>query len=131
MTVRPVVRVGVEVGKTATEVRWAIDLTSNAGALPMAVLVHTGQQVVHVPGRVVNPMTGVFRGEAKSDATSWRELRTAEARPVRVRSRGGSPRAAVPMGDRVAISAWRVGRRTVFPPDGKRFPSRRMCVSLQ
>jgi transposase len=55
-------------GKTASEVRWAIDLTSNAAALLVAVLVATGQPVVYVPGPVVNRMTGAFRGEANSDA---------------------------------------------------------------
>jgi hypothetical protein len=49
------------------EVRWAIDLTSSAAALLVAVLMATGQPVVYVPGRVVNRMTGVFRGEGKSD----------------------------------------------------------------
>lgn len=60
--------------KTATEVRWAVDLTSNAAALLLAVLVTTGQRVVYVPGRVVNRMTGVFRGEAKSDAKDARVI---------------------------------------------------------
>ncbi|MEX5637039.1 IS110 family transposase, partial [Parafrankia sp. FMc2] len=55
-------------GQAAGEVRWAIDLTGSAAALLMAVLVASGQQVVYVPGRVVNRMTGVFRGETKSDA---------------------------------------------------------------
>lgn len=61
-------------GQAAVEVRWAIDLTSNAAALLSAVLVATGQQVVYVPGRVVNRMTGVFRGEAKSDAKDARVI---------------------------------------------------------
>lgn len=61
-------------GRAATEVRWAIDLTSNAAALLVAVLVATGQRVVYVPGRVVNRMTGVFRGEAKSDAKDARVI---------------------------------------------------------
>ena len=61
-------------GQAAVEVRWAIDLTSNAAALLTAVLVATGQQVVYVPGRVVNRMTGVFRGEAKSDAKDARVI---------------------------------------------------------
>ncbi|WP_433262832.1 IS110 family transposase [Actinosynnema sp. CS-041913] len=110
MTVRPVVWVGVDVGKarhhacamdangkvvfsqglandqaaigqlvaravkSAAEVRWAIDLTSSAGTLLMAVLVAGGQQVVYVPGRVVNRMTGVFRGESKSDAKDARVI---------------------------------------------------------
>jgi transposase len=61
-------------GETAAEVRWAIDLTSSAAALLMAVLVARGQPVVYVPGRVVNRMTGVFRGEAKSDAKDARVI---------------------------------------------------------
>ncbi|MGW3993707.1 IS110 family transposase, partial [Amycolatopsis sp. NPDC004772] len=61
-------------GQAAGEVRWAIDLTSNAAALLVAVLIATGQQVVYVPGRVVNRMTGVFRGEAKSDAKDARVI---------------------------------------------------------
>ncbi|AEA23457.1 IS110 family transposase [Amycolatopsis echigonensis] len=110
MTERPLVWVGVDVGKAAHhacvmdpagkvvfsqkvandqaaiehlvarahqaagEVRWAIDLTSSAAALLVAVLIATGQQVVYVPGRVVNRMTGVFRGEAKSDAKDARVI---------------------------------------------------------
>lgn len=61
-------------GEAAAEVRWAIDLTSNAAALLMAVLIDRGQQVVYVPGRVVNRMTGVFRGETKSDAKDARVI---------------------------------------------------------
>ncbi|MGW7539493.1 IS110 family transposase [Amycolatopsis sp. NPDC054798] len=57
---------------TATEIRWAVDLTSNAAALLLAVLVTAGQHVVYVPGRVVHRMTGVFRGEAKTDAKDAR-----------------------------------------------------------
>jgi transposase len=69
-------------GQAGGEVRWAIDLTSNAAALLMAVLVATGQQVVYVPGRVVNRMTGAFRGEAKSDAKDARVI----AETARMRS---------------------------------------------
>ncbi|GAA5172556.1 IS110 family transposase [Pseudonocardia eucalypti] len=58
----------------ALEVRWAIDLTSNAAALLTAVLIASGQQVVYVPGRVVNRMSGVFRGETKSDAKDARVI---------------------------------------------------------
>jgi len=61
-------------GKAATEVRWAIDLTSNAAALLVAVLVASGQRVVYVPGRVVNRMTGVFRGESKTDSKDARVI---------------------------------------------------------
>jgi transposase len=68
--------------KTASEVRWAIDLTSSTGALLTAVLITGGQQVVYVPGRVVNRMTGVFRGESKSDAKDARVI----AETARMRS---------------------------------------------
>jgi transposase len=69
-----VARAGQTAGEVAGEVRWAIDLTSNAAALLMAVLVAAEQQVVYVPGRVVNRMTGVFRGESKSDAKDARVI---------------------------------------------------------
>jgi hypothetical protein len=69
-------------GQTANEVRWAIDLTSSAAALLAAVLVATKGQVVYVPGRVVNRMTGVFRGEAKTDAKDARVI----AETARLRS---------------------------------------------
>jgi transposase len=64
----------VRAGQCADEVRWAIDLTSSTAALLTAVLVASGQQVVYVPGRVVNRMTGVFRGETKSDAKDARVI---------------------------------------------------------
>jgi transposase len=59
--------------KTASEVRWAIDLTSNAAALLVAILIATGQHVVYVPGRVVNRMAGAF-GEGKTDAKDARTI---------------------------------------------------------
>jgi transposase len=40
----------------------------------LAVLLTTNQQVVYVPGRVVNRMNGVFRGEAKTDAKDARVI---------------------------------------------------------
>ncbi|MFG2018256.1 hypothetical protein [Actinomadura geliboluensis] len=40
-----------------------MDLTSAAAALPLAMLLTTGQKVVYVPGRTVNGMAGAFRGE--------------------------------------------------------------------
>ncbi|HEY3750116.1 MAG TPA: IS110 family transposase [Pseudonocardiaceae bacterium] len=117
MTDRPLVWVGVDVGKTthhacvmdttgtvvftqkltndqaaieqlvaraataASQVRWAIDLTSNAAALLIAVLIATGQQVVYVPGRVVNRMSGAF-GEGKTDAKDAKTI----ANTARMRS---------------------------------------------
>ncbi|MFF3712383.1 IS110 family RNA-guided transposase [Streptomyces phaeochromogenes] len=46
-------------------VRWAVDLTGTAPALLLAA---HGQQVVYVPGRTVNRMSGAYRGEARTDA---------------------------------------------------------------
>ena len=67
---------------TAAEVRWAIDLTSSAAALLMGVLATARQHVVYVPGRVVDRMTGAFRGESKSDAKDARVI----AETARMRS---------------------------------------------
>lgn len=66
----------------ATEVRWAVDLTSSAAALLVAVLVSSGQRVVYIPGQVVNRMAGTFRGEAKTDAKDARVI----AETARIRS---------------------------------------------
>lgn len=57
------------VRETADEVVWAVDLTSAAAALLLAVLVGHGQDVLYVPGRAVNRMSGIYKGgEAKTDA---------------------------------------------------------------
>jgi transposase len=57
------------VREMADEVTWAVDLTSAAAALLLAVLVSHGQHVLYVPGRAVNRMSGIYRGgEAKTDA---------------------------------------------------------------
>lgn len=53
---------------TASEVRWAVDLTSAYAALLLALLVASGQQVVYVPGTMVNRMSAAFPGEGKTDA---------------------------------------------------------------
>ncbi|MBO0787593.1 MAG: IS110 family transposase [Actinobacteria bacterium] len=62
--------------KTAAdgEVRWAVDLVSPAAALLLAILLCSGQKVVYVPGRVVHGMSGVFRGEGKTDAKDARVI---------------------------------------------------------
>ncbi len=52
----------------ADEVTRAVDLTSAAAALLLAVLVAHGQSVLYVPGRAVNRMSGAYKGEAKTDA---------------------------------------------------------------
>ncbi|ODU01355.1 MAG: IS110 family transposase [Pseudonocardia sp. SCN 72-86] len=59
---------------TALDVRWAIDLTSSAAALLIAVLARAEQRVVYVPGRVVHQMSGAFRGESKTDARDARVI---------------------------------------------------------
>lgn len=60
--------------KTASELRWAIDLTSPLAALLITALLGAGEQVVYVPGRMVAAMTGVFRGEGKTDAKDARVI---------------------------------------------------------
>ena len=60
--------------RTADEVRWAVDLTSSAAALLLAVLAATGQKVVYVPGSTVSRMAGVFRGGGKTDAKDARVI---------------------------------------------------------
>lgn len=58
----------VRAKEAAQDVRWAIDLTCSYAALLQVVLTAADQQVIYVPGRVVDRMSGVFRGEAKTDA---------------------------------------------------------------
>ncbi|WP_443333147.1 IS110 family transposase [Streptomyces sp. CB03234] len=50
------------------EVRWAVDISGRASALLLALLIAHSQQVVYVPGRTVNRMSGAYRGEGKTDA---------------------------------------------------------------
>jgi transposase len=52
---------------SAGGVCWAVDLTCSSAALLLALLVEADQQVVYVPGRVVNRMASTFAGEAKTD----------------------------------------------------------------
>lgn len=54
--------------KKTPEVVWAVDMTSGAASLLIALLLATGQPVVSVPGRLVNRMAGAFAGEGKTDA---------------------------------------------------------------
>lgn len=60
--------------KTGSEVLWAIDLNSPLAALLITVLLAAGEPVVYVPGRMVATMTGVFRGEGKTDAKDARVI---------------------------------------------------------
>ncbi|MEU4955818.1 IS110 family transposase [Streptomyces lavendulae] len=58
----------------AGEVRWAVDISGRASTLLQALLVAHGQQVVYVPGRTVNRMSGAYRGEGKTDAKDARVI---------------------------------------------------------
>lgn len=58
----------------ADEVRWAVDISGRASTLLVALLVAHGQQVVYVPGRTVNRMTGAYKGEGKTDAKDARVI---------------------------------------------------------
>ncbi|BBJ46944.1 hypothetical protein SSPO_096620 [Streptomyces antimycoticus] len=52
----------------ADEVRWAVDISGRSSTPLLTLLVAHGQNVVYVPGRTVNRMSGVYRGEARTDA---------------------------------------------------------------
>ncbi|MGW3953014.1 IS110 family transposase [Streptomyces sp. NPDC004752] len=58
----------------AAEVRWAVDISGRSSALLLALLITDGQQVVYVPGRTVNRMTGAYRGEGRTDAKDARVI---------------------------------------------------------
>ncbi|MCP2321390.1 Transposase, partial [Nocardia amikacinitolerans] len=58
----------------AVEVVWAVDMTSGAAGLLLALLATTGNPVVYVPGRLVNRMAGAFAGEGKTDAKDARTI---------------------------------------------------------
>ncbi len=68
--------------KVAEHVRWAVDLTSPLALMLITVLLDAEQSVVYVPGRIVNTMTGAFRGEGKTDAKDARVI----AETARMRS---------------------------------------------
>jgi transposase len=68
--------------KSAEQLQWAIDLTSPLALMLITVLLGAEQSVVYVPGRVVNTMTGAFRGEGKTDAKDARVI----AETARLRS---------------------------------------------
>lgn len=61
-------------GKSAEQVRWAVDMTSGAAGLLLTLLAATGDQLVYVPGRLVNRMSGAFTGEGKTDAKDARTI---------------------------------------------------------
>ncbi|WP_406231258.1 IS110 family transposase [Nocardia sp. NBC_01009] len=58
----------------AVEVLWAVDMTSGAAGLLLALLSATADPVMYVPGRLVNRMAGAFTGEGKTDAKDARTI---------------------------------------------------------
>ena len=50
------------------QVTWAIDMTGGEPALLMALLVNHGQELLYIPGRLVNRASDGYRGEGKTDA---------------------------------------------------------------
>lgn len=53
------------------QVTWAIDMTGGEPALLLALLVNHGQEVLYIPGRLVNRASDGYRGEGK---TQYREV---------------------------------------------------------
>ncbi|MFD8600478.1 IS110 family transposase [Kitasatospora sp. NPDC059646] len=49
-------------------VTWAIDMTGGEPALLLSLLVAHGQEVLYIPGRLVNRASDGYRGEGKTDA---------------------------------------------------------------
>ncbi|MFI9276248.1 IS110 family transposase [Kitasatospora sp. NPDC052896] len=49
-------------------VTWAIDMTGGEPALLLSLLVAHGQEVLYIPGRLVNRASDGYRGEGKPDA---------------------------------------------------------------
>lgn len=60
--------------KAAAQVRWAVDITSGAAGMLLALLLRDGRPVTYVPGRLVNRMAGAFAGEGKTDAKDARTI---------------------------------------------------------
>ena len=50
------------------QVIWAIDMTGGEPALLLALLVNHSQEVLYMPGRLVNRASDGYRGEGKTDA---------------------------------------------------------------
>lgn len=65
----------------ADEIRWAVDISGRASTLLLALLIAHNQNVVYVPGRTVNHMSGAYQGEGKTDAKDARVADQACMRP--------------------------------------------------
>ncbi|MET8420926.1 IS110 family transposase [Streptomyces sp. NPDC005134] len=55
-------------------VTWAVDMTGGEPGLLIALLVNHGQELLYIPGRVVNRATDGYRGEGKTDARDARVI---------------------------------------------------------
>ncbi|SEO93433.1 IS110 family RNA-guided transposase [Actinacidiphila rubida] len=58
-------------GKRTT---WAVDMTGGEPGLLIALLVNHSQELLYIPGRVVNRATDGYRGEGKTDARDARVI---------------------------------------------------------
>lgn len=58
-------------GEQAT---WAVDMTGGEPGLLIALLVNHSQELLYIPGRVVNRATDGYRGEGKTDARDARVI---------------------------------------------------------
>lgn len=54
------------------EVTWAMDMTGGEPGLLIAVLVNHVQELLYIPGRMVNRASDAYRGEGKTDARDAR-----------------------------------------------------------
>ncbi|MFF7890304.1 IS110 family transposase [Streptomyces sp. NPDC020794] len=50
------------------QVTWALDMTGGEPSLLIALLINHSQELLYIPGRVVNRATDAYRGEGKTDA---------------------------------------------------------------
>jgi transposase len=57
-----------DVTALAGEVTWAVGLPGGGAALLIGLLLDAGQELLYIPGRVVNRASGSSRGEGKTDA---------------------------------------------------------------
>lgn len=67
----------VRASQAADVVVWAVDMTAGVAALLLALLrgsADDGDELVYVPGRLVNRMAGAFAGEGKTDAKDARTI---------------------------------------------------------
>jgi transposase len=54
------------------EVTWALDMTGGEPGLLIAVLINHTQELLYIPGRMVNRASDAYRGEGKTDARDAR-----------------------------------------------------------